>query len=316
MTDYIIRRVLLAIPTILLVMFATFMMLRMVPGNLVEIILAEDPYHTEEDKVALEEQLGLDEPIPTQFVKYVGNALTGDLGTSPWTQQAVTAELKRRLPVTLEFGFFAIFLGLLIAIPIGVWSAMRQDTWGDYAGRTFAILALSVPYFFTATLLVVFPVIWFGWAPPLVYKGWSDGPFQHIYYFFFPALLLGFNLAGGVMRMTRTMMLEVLRQDYIRTAWSKGLRERVIITRHSLRNALIPVVTIVGLQVSVAIGGTLILETIFNMPGVGRYFIGAVFQRDYPSVQGVVLVLAIVVVFFNILVDVLYGVLDPRIRFG
>lgn len=316
MTDYIIRRVLLAIPTILLVMFATFMMLRMVPGNLVEIILAEDPYHTEEDKVALEKQLGLDEPIPTQFVKYVGNALTGDLGTSPWTQQAVTAELKRRLPVTLEFGFFAIFLGLLIAIPIGVWSAMRQDTWGDYAGRTFAILALSVPYFFTATLLVVFPVIWFGWAPPLVYKGWSDGPFQHIYYFFFPALLLGFNLAGGVMRMTRTMMLEVLRQDYIRTAWSKGLRERVIITRHSLRNALIPVVTIVGLQVSVAIGGTLILETIFNMPGVGRYFIGAVFQRDYPSVQGVVLVLAIVVVFFNILVDVLYGVLDPRIRFG
>lgn len=316
MTDYIIRRVLLAIPTILLVMFATFMMLRMVPGNLVEIILAEDPYHTEEDKVALEKQLGLDEPIPTQFVKYVGNALTGDLGTSPWTQQAVTSELKRRLPVTLEFGFFAIFLGLLIAIPIGVWSAMRQDTWGDYAGRTFAILALSVPYFFTATLLVVFPVIWFGWAPPLVYKGWSDGPFQHIYYFFFPALLLGFNLAGGVMRMTRTMMLEVLRQDYIRTAWSKGLRERVIITRHSLRNALIPVVTIVGLQVSVAIGGTLILETIFNMPGVGRYFIGAVFQRDYPSVQGVVLVLAIVVVFFNILVDVLYGVLDPRIRFG
>lgn len=316
MTDYIIRRVLLAIPTILLVMFATFMMLRMVPGNLVEIILAEDPYHTEEDKVALEKQLGLDEPIPTQFVKYVGNALTGDLGTSPWTQQAVTAELKRRLPVTLEFGFFAIFLGLLIAIPIGVWSAMRQDTWGDYAGRTFAILALSVPYFFTATLLVVFPVIWFGWAPPLVYKGWSDGPFQHIYYFFFPALLLGFNLAGGVMRMTRTMMLEVLRQDYIRTAWSKGLRERVIITRHSLRNALIPVVTIVGLQVSVAIGGTLILETIFNMPGVGRYFIGAVFQRDYPSVQGVVLVLAVVVVFFNILVDVLYGVLDPRIRFG
>lgn len=316
MTDYIIRRVLLAIPTILLVMFATFMMLRMVPGNLVEIILAEDPYHTEEDKVALEKQLGLDEPIPTQFVKYVGNAMTGDLGTSPWTQQAVTSELKRRLPVTLEFGFFAIFLGLLIAIPIGVWSAMRQDTWGDYAGRTFAILALSVPYFFTATLLVVFPVIWFGWAPPLVYKGWSDGPFQHIYYFFFPALLLGFNLAGGVMRMTRTMMLEVLRQDYIRTAWSKGLRERVIITRHSLRNALIPVVTIVGLQVSVAIGGTLILETIFNMPGVGRYFIGAVFQRDYPSVQGVVLVLAIVVVFFNILVDVLYGVLDPRIRFG
>ena len=316
MTQYIIRRSLLAVPTLLLVMFATFMLLRMVPGDLVEIMLAENPYASEDDRVALEKQLGLDKPVPLQFVYYVGNALKGDLGESPWTTQPVTRELKNRLPVTLEFGFYAILIGLVIALPIGIWSAMRQDTMSDYVGRSFAILALSVPTFFLALLLVIFPQMWFGWSPPLLYVPWSDGPLQHIFYLFWPALLLGLNLAGSVMRLTRTMMLEVLRQDYIRTAWSKGMRERVVITRHGLRNAMIPVVTVIGLQVSVAIGGTIILEAIFNMPGVGRYFVGAVFQRDYPSVQGVVLVLSIVVIFVNLLVDILYGVIDPRIRYS
>lgn len=316
MTQYIIRRSLMAVPTILLVMFATFMLLRMVPGNLVEIMLAENPYATEQDRIDLEQQLGLDEPVPLQFVKWVGNALKGDLGESPWTTRPVTEELKGRLPVTLEFGFLGILIGLVIALPIGVWSAMRQDTMSDYVGRSFAILALSVPTFFLALLLVIFPQMWFGWAPPLLYVPWADGPVQHVWYFFWPALLLGLNLAGGVMRLTRTMMLEVLRQDYIRTAWSKGMRERVVIMRHGLRNAMIPVITVIGLQVSVAIGGTIILETIFNMPGVGRYFVSAVFQRDYPSVQGVVLVLAIVVIFVNLLVDILYGVIDPRIRYS
>lgn len=316
MTEYIIRRLLLAVPTVLLVMFATFLMLRLIPGDLVQIMLAENPYATEADKAKLEEELGLDKPIPVQFVKYVGEVLRGDLGESAWTSQPVRAELRRRMPVTLEFGLYSILLGLVIALPIGVWSAIRQDTWSDYLGRSIAILALSVPYFFTATLLVVFPVVWWGWSPPLLYKPWSAGVVPHLYYFFFPALLLGVNLAGGVMRLTRTMMLEVLRQDYIRTAWSKGLRERVVITRHALKNALIPVVTIIGLQVATALGGTLILETIFNMPGVGRYFIGAIFQRDYPSVQGVVLVIAIVVVLVNLAVDVTYGMLDPRIRYS
>jgi len=315
MTKYIIRRVLLAIPTILLVMFLVFMMLRLVPGDLVEIMLAERPYSTPEDRAALEEQLGLDEPIPIQFVRYVGNVLRGDLGESPWTTTPVTTEIGNRLPVTLEFGLMAILFGLMISLPVGIVSAIRQDSIADYASRSFAILALSVPYFFTSILIIVFGPKW-GWTPPLLYKGWSDGPGAHLYYFVTPALLLGISLAGGVMRLTRTMMLEVLRQDYIRTAWAKGLRERGVIMRHALKNAFIPVITIIGLQVGTAISGTIILETIFNMPGMGRYFVGAILQRDYPSVQGVVLVLASVVVLVNLLIDLTYGWLDPRIRYS
>ena len=315
MTNYIIRRLLLAIPTVVLVMFMTFMMLRLVPGSLVDTILADRPYSTPEDRVKLEKQLGLDEPIPTQFVKYSWNVMRGDLGESPWTTTPVTTELEKRLPVTLEFGLLAILIGLVVSLPIGVLSAVRQDTFSDYISRSFAIFALSVPYFFTATIIIVFGPKW-GWTPPLIYKGWSEGPISHIYYYLAPATLLGLSLGGGVMRLTRTMVLEVLRQDYIRTAWAKGLRERSVILRHALKNALIPVVTIVGLQVGTAISGTIILETIFNMPGVGRFFVGAIFQRDYPSVQGVVLVLATVIVVVNLLVDLSYAVLDPRIRYS
>ncbi len=315
MFDYVIRRVLLAIPTILLVMFMTFMLLRLVPGDLVSIMLAERPYATQEDRAALEKELGLDEPMPVQFGKYLFNVAQGDLGTSPWTATPVREELGRRLPITMEFGFLAIICGLFISLPIGVLAAIRQDTVADYIGRSFAIFALSVPSFFLATSIVVFgPKI--GWTPPLIYKGWSDGVFEHVLYLVVPAILLGLTLAGSVMRMTRTMMLEVLRQDYIRTAWSKGLRERSVITRHAIKNAFIPVITIIGLQVGVAISGTIIIETIFNMPGVGRYLVGAILQRDYPSVQGVVLVLATVVVVVNLLIDLAYGALDPRIRFS
>jgi peptide/nickel transport system permease protein len=316
MTEYITRRLLLGIPTLFLVLFATFMVMRLAPGDLVEIILAETPFATEEDKARLEEQLGLDEPIPTQFVKYVWNVARGDFGESPFTQRPVAEEIKNRLPVSIEFGIYSILLSLVVALPVGILSAIRQDTWSDYVARTFAILALSVPYFFTATLLVVFPIIWFGWSPPLLYKPWSSGPIDHLWYFFWPALLLGINLSGTVMRLTRTQMLEVLRQDYIRTAWSKGLRERAIITGHALKNALIPVVTVVGLQVPIAVGGTLILETIFNMPGIGRFFITAVFAHDYPSLQGVTIIIAIIVIHSNQVVDLTKAILDPRIRFS
>ena len=314
MTQYFIRRVLLAIPTIFLVIFATFLIVRLVPGDIVTLMLAERPYATQADKQALAKELGVDKPVPEQFVTYLGNVMKGNLGESFWTRRPVTAELRQRLPVTAQLGVFAIIIGLLIALPVGVISAIRQDTASDYASRSFAILALSVPSFFTATLLIVFPQKWFGWAPPLVYTGWGN-PLSHVYYFFFPALLLGVALAGGVMRLTRTMMLEVLRQDYIRTAWAKGLRERSVILQHAVKNAFIPVITIIGLQVSVVVSGSIIIESIFNIPGVGKYFVGAIFQRDYPSIQGVVLVLATVVVLMNLLVDLLYTLFDPRIRY-
>jgi peptide/nickel transport system permease protein len=316
MTEYITRRLLLALPTFVLVLFATFMTIRLVPGSIIDVMLAESPYADEEDRAVLEAQMGLDEPVPTQFVKYSWNVLRGDLGESPYTRTPVMEEIRNRLPVTFEFGLYAILISLVIALPIGILSAIRQDTVSDYTARTFAILALSVPYFFTATLLVVFPVTWWGWAPPLLYRDWSDGPINHLYYFLFPALLFGINLSGTVMRLTRTQMLEVLRQDYIRTAWAKGLRERAIISGHALKNALIPVITVIGLQVPVVVGGTLILETIFNMPGIGRYFIGAVSQRDYPSLQGVTLIIAFIVIASNLVVDLTYGVFDPRIRYS
>lgn len=316
MTQYFVRRLLLAFPTILLVVFATFLIVRLVPGDVVTIMLAERPYASPEAREQLSKELGVDRPVPVQFVVYLGKVARGDLGKSPWTQRPVADELGKRLPVTGQLGLFAIFLGLLIAVPIGILSAVRQDTMRDYVSRSFAILALSVPSFFTATLLIVFPLKWFGWSPPLIYKGWSDGPLEHVYYFFFPALLLGIGLAGGVMRLTRTMMLEVLRQDYIRTAWAKGLNERSVILRHVTKNAFIPVVTFIGLQVGVAVSGSIIIESLFNMPGVGRFFVGAIFQRDYPSVQGVVLVLATTIVLVNLLVDLTYGYLDPRIRYS
>ncbi len=316
MQRYIAQRVMLAIPTIVFVVFATFVMVRFVPGDVVELILAENPYATEEDADNLRKQLGLDQPVAVQFARYSADLIRGDLGDSPWTGRAVTTELGSRLPITLEFGLLSVLLGLVVALPVGIISAIRQDTIIDYLARSFAILSLSVPYFFTATLLVIVPVIWFDWAPPLTYVGWTEGPFDHLYYMFFPAFLLGVNLSGSVMRMTRTMVLEVMRQDYIRTAYAKGLRERTVLVRHAMKNALIPVVTIIGLQVGTALSGTLIIETIFNMPGVGRYFIAAILNRDYPSVQGVVLVLATVVVFVNLLVDLIYAALDPRISYS
>jgi peptide/nickel transport system permease protein len=313
MREYAIRRILLAVPTILLVMLAIFAIIRAVPGDIVKLMVAEQQYAANEDE--LRKELGLDAPVPQQFVEYIGGILKGDLGRSLWTKRSVTHELRNRLPVSFELGFYAILIGLVISLPIGVLSAIRQDTWADYVGRSFAILGISMPNFYLATIVVVFPVIWFHWAPPLLYKTWGEGSGAHLYFFLFPALILGIGLAGGVMRMTRTMMLEVLRQDYIRTAWSKGLRERSIITRHALKNALIPVVTIIGLQVGLAVSGTVIIESIFNMPGIGRFFYEAVYNRDYPAVQGVVLVIAIVVVATNILVDLTYAYLDPRIRF-
>ena len=315
MTQYVIRRMLLAIPTIFLVIFMTFLIVRLVPGDIVELILAERPYASPEARQEIEDDLGLDKPIPVQFVIYLGDVLRGDLGQSYWTARPVSEEIGNRMPVTAELGLYAILIGLMVSLPVGIISAVRQDRVSDYVARSFAILAISVPYFFTATLLIVFPPMW-GWAPPLLFKGWTDGPVSHLYYFFFPALLLGLSLSGGVMRLTRTMMLEVLRQDYIRTAWAKGLRERSVITRHALKNAFIPVITVVGLQVGVALSGTIIIENIFNMPGMGRFLVGAISQRDYPAIQGVVLVLATAVVLVNLLVDLTYAYLDPRVRFS
>jgi peptide/nickel transport system permease protein len=314
MTTYIIRRLLLAIPTLLVIMLAVFSIIRLLPGDIVRLMVAEQNYAA--DETALRRSLGLHEPVPVQFARWIGGVAKGDLGQSLWTRREISTELRQRFPATIELGVFAVIIGLLIAIPVGLISAIRQDTWLDYAGRSFAILLISIPGFWLATLLLVFPLIWWSWVPPLKYVAFLDNPWQNIQYFFWPSLLLGAGLSGITMRLTRNQMLEVLRQDYIRTAHAKGLRERGVIMQHALKNAMIPVVTVIGLQVGFVVSGTVIFETIFGIPGVGRFFFEAINFRDYPTVQATVLFIAIAIVMANLIVDVTYAMIDPRIRYN
>ena len=314
MTDYLIKRLLLVIPTVLVILMLVFSIIRLLPGDIVRLMVAEQNYAVDEE--ALRRELGLADPVHVQFTKWMGGVLRGDFGDSLWTKQPISEELRRRFPISAELGLYSIIVSMLIAVPVGILSALRQDTWMDYFARSFAVGMVSIPGFWLATLLLVFPLIWWGWSPPLTYVAWSETPLQHLYYFFWPALLLGIGQSGIVMRLTRNQMLEVMRQDYIRTAWSKGLHERGVILRHALRNALIPVVTIIGIQIAAIISGTVIFETIFSIPGIGRFFFNAIQFRDYPTLQATVLFIALAVILMNLLVDVLYGVIDPRIRYS
>jgi peptide/nickel transport system permease protein len=241
--------------------------------------------------------------------------VTGDLGESLWTRRPVLEEIGQRLPITLELALMSLVVALVIAVPIGVIAAARQDTIQDYTFRSAAILGLSVPGFWLATLVIVLPAIWWGWRPLTGYVEISKDPIGHLVQMALPAVILGIAFAAAMMRLTRGMLLEVLRQDYVRTAWSKGLRERVIILKHGLRNAIIPVITYIGTQLPQVIGGTVIIEYIFGLPGMSRFLFEAINQRDYPVIQGVNLVVVSFIVVINLAVDALYAVLDPRIRY-
>jgi len=317
MRAYIIRRLLLLIPTLLLVTMIVFCAVRFIPGSVIEMMAAQSGETENMDATirAIRHNLGLDVPIHVQYFRWLGNALRGDLGRSLWTQESITRELFQRLPISVELGILAIVIGLLIAVPVGIFSAIRQDSIGDYIGRSIAIFCISVPSFWLATLVVVYPSIWFGWTPPLPVIPFLQDPLGNLRQFIIPAILLGMVMSGTTMRMTRTMMLEVLRQDYIRTAWAKGLKEQVVIYRHALKNALIPVVTIVGLQLPILVGGAVIIETIFGLPGLGWYFVDALFQRDYPIISAINLIVAAFVMFCNLAVDIAYAYLDPRVHY-
>jgi peptide/nickel transport system permease protein len=227
----------------------------------------------------------------------------------------VINDLNKRWPITLELALLALIVALIIALPIGIYSALRQDTWGDYVGRSFAILCIAIPNFWIGTLVVVFPSIWWGYSPPIMLTAFLHQPLVNLKEYIIPAIVLGMGMAGITMRMTRTMMLEVLRQDYVRTAWAKGLRERVVVMRHALKNALIPVITIVGGQLAVMIGGDVIIEQIFNLPGLGRLMLDSISHRNYTVVSGVMLVFALGMVVVNLLVDLSYGYFDPRVTY-
>ena len=317
MRTYILRRVLLIIPTLFLVTIIVFLSVRFVPGDVIDIMVSEMGVTEDREGAALRlrQQMGLDKPIYVQYGRWVGAAFRGDLGESLWSGRSITEEMGAKLPISLELGLMAMITALIIALPIGTYSAIRQDTGGDYVGRSIAILCISLPGFWLGTMVIVFPSVWWNWTPSMEYIPFLSDPGTNLVQFIIPAVIMGMVMSGNTMRMTRTMMLEVLRQDYIRTAWSKGLAERVVVTRHALKNALIPVVTIVGLQVPILIGGTAIMEQIFVLPGVGRYLVEALGRRDYPILSGINLIMASFVLVVNLVVDVIYAYLDPRIQY-
>ena len=305
------------IPTLFGVTFIVFIMVRAVPGDVTALIAGDFGASDPAAKAALRKEFSLDKNPAVQYVIWIGDVLRFDLGKSIISDRTVTSELGHRLPVTFELSFLAILVSLTIAIPIGIMSAIRQDSWMDYVGRSFAIGLLAIPGFWIGLVLITMAGRYFNWGvPPRSYIGFTEDPISNLKALAVPALILGSGLSGGVMRFTRSAMLETLRQDYIRTAWAKGLPERAVITRHALRNALIPVITVVGLQLPILVGGTVIIETVYSIPGMGRYYVNSINSLDYPPIQAINIVVALVVVFANFGVDLLYSVLDPRIRYN
>jgi peptide/nickel transport system permease protein len=314
MKQYVLRRVMLAVPTLLLVSIIVFLMMRLMPGDVATRMVEGHAYAPTLE--ALRRDLGLDRPIATQYLEWIGGiVLRGDFGHSYWTRLPILEEFVRRFPVTLELALLTILVSVVIGILVGIVSAVRQDTAADYLGRVFAILALSVPYFGLAVVVVVVPSIYFKWTPLWTYVPFTSDPLANLKIMIVPALVFGVTRAGPIMRIMRSSLLEVLRQEYIRTAWSKGLSERTIVLRHGLKNAMIPVLTLVGLQTPLYIGGSVIIEAIFRLPGVGLFFFEALMRLDYPVVQAVNLIVAAMVVGLNLLIDFAYAFLDPRIRY-
>ena len=324
MRAYIIRRLLLMIPTLFMVTLLVFFLVRLIPGDIIDALQARVA-DVVIDRPMMERQLGLDSPAIVQYARWIGvvpqvdgsfsGVFQGDLGVSWWARLSVVELVALKWPVTLELGLMAIIVGQLIALPIGIYSALRQDKWGDYIGRSFAILCISVPGFWLGTLIIVFPSIWWNYMPPIMLIRLTEDPIGNLRMFIVPAIVLGMAFSGLTMRMTRTMLLEVLRQDYIRTAWAKGLRERVVVLRHALKNALIPVVTLVGMQVPIMVGGAVIIEQIFSLPGMGRLILDAIKHRDQPLITGVLLLFSIALVLINLMVDLTYAYLDPRVHY-
>ena len=332
MGAYAIRRLVLAIPTLALTTIVIFLLIRLMPGDIVDAIVIELAAEggggadaVEDSRALIERELGLDVPILTQYARWVGLAPRADgevqgilqahLGLSLRSRKPVVELIAPRLPVTIQLSLMSLAITYAVAVPIGIYAAVRQDTLGDYATRSFAILWLAVPAFWVATMVMVFPALWWGWSPPIFLIPFKEDPLGNIGMFLLPAFIMGLASSGGTMRSTRTWMLEVLRQDYIRTAWSKGLRERAVLVRHAFKNTLIPIVTALGIQLPLLIGGAVIVESIFQLPGMGQLLLSAILQRDYTVVSALLLISSIAVVLANVAADLAYGVVDPRIRY-
>lgn len=315
MLSYILNRLIAAIPTLLGVAIITFLLMRAVPGDVVTQLVGLDANNTPERLTELRRLFGLDLPLHLQFGQWFGAALQGDLGSSLRTGREVAQDLALRFPVTLQLTLMSLLVALLIAVPLGILAATRRGHFSDYLASIFAILGLSVPGFFLAVLLILLFSLALGWLPPAGFVPLAENPWENLRHMLLPAFSLGVILAGAITRILRSSMLEVLGRDYIRTARAKGLSERVVVYRHALRNALIPVLTVIGLQFGSLLGGAVIIEQVFSLPGVGRFALEGINLRDYPVVQGTVLFIATAAVLVNLVVDLLYSLIDPRIRY-
>ena len=320
MKEYAIRRVLLFIPTILVATMLVFALFWIVPGDAAMMILTgeegEGGRVTDEELQNLRASLGLDRPVYVQYGDWLWNLLRGDLGDSTWYQgMAVTDELKDRFPVTIELAVMAILMAFVMGLPLGIISAVKQDTAMDYAARVFALVGIAMPSFWLGILMVYGLLYATGWLPPLDYATLWEDPVTNLKQLVFPALALSSHAMALTARVTRSSMLEVMREDYVRTARSKGLAEWVVIGRHALKNALLPIITITGLQFSYLLGGVIIIEAIFVVPGVGTFLIDAIAHRDFTVIQGITVLVAVIVLTLNLIVDLTYGFLDPRIRY-
>jgi peptide/nickel transport system permease protein len=318
MRTYILKRLLLMVPTLLGVATIVFLIMRVIPGDVALLILGGDDGGGQIDPKALaavRQQLGLDQPLIVQFGTWLWGVLQFDFGNSLWTGQPIIHELAIRLPLSLQLALMATIVSVLIAIPLGTLAAVRQDTWVDYAVRVVSIGGLAIPSFWIGILCILFLVIFFGWGPPLEFTPpWVD-PWLNLQMMVWPIVTVGYRYAAVTTRMTRSTVLEVLREDYIRTAWAKGLRERAVVVRHALKNSMLPVVTLVGTEFAFLIGGLVVTETVFTLNGIGRFVVEAVAHRDYPVVQALVFLIAFSFVMVNLLVDLTYAWFDPRIRY-
>lgn len=316
MTTYVIGRLLLMIPTLVGVAVLTFAIMRVVPGDVVVLRYSQSGAVPQEVIDAERRELGLDRPLPQQFVEWMGDIVRLDFGRSLWTDRPVIDEIKGRFGISLELALLATLLATALALPLGVIAAVKQDTWVDYVIRVFSIGGLAMPSFWLGILVILGLVVAFRWAPPLIFVPLWEDPVENLAQLIWPALVVGYRYSAVATRMTRSSVLEVLREDYVRTARAKGLKETLVIVRHALRNSLLPVVTVLSLEFAFLFGGLVVTEQVFNVNGLGKLLVDAVAQRDYTLVQALVLMFAFLFVFVNFVVDVLYGVLDPRIKFA
>ncbi len=316
MKSYIVQRLAVAVLTLLGMSIVIFVLLRLAPGDIVDILFSTGGYVNPAERRAIMRELGLDQPYWIQYLDWMKQIFSGDLGKSYRYDLPAWPIIRPLIPVTLELAALSLIVAVLLGVPTGVISAARQDTTLDYVLRTLSLAGLSMPSFWLGMIIILGLVAWLGWIPPVIYVSPGENFWLHAIQFLLPALAVGYRSSALLMRITRSSLLEVLREDYIRTAWAKGQRERAVIWRHALKNAILPVVTVIGIEFAFLIGGLVVTETVFNLPGVARFLVEAILWRDYPIVQNLVMFIAIVVILSNLFVDMLYSWLDPRVRYG